>query len=123
MVLTWAKHWDKVVFKEKAQQRENNRKIVNFMVAVEEDLKNELDENRLILLAGPPGCGKTTLARVVAKHCGYKYVEINGSDTRSSKELIRKIDDMANNQSISDKPTFIIIDEVDGILDNEANVI
>ena len=28
------------------------------------------------------GCGKTTLARVIARHCKYSYVEINASDDR-----------------------------------------
>jgi len=48
----------------------------------------ELDENgrpkqRVALLHGAPGLGKTTLAHVVAKHAGYNVVEMNASDDRS----------------------------------------
>lgn len=32
---------------------------------------------QVLLLCGSPGLGKTTLAHVAARHCGYRVVEVN----------------------------------------------
>ena len=32
---------------------------------------------QVLLLCGPPGLGKTTLAHVAARHCEYRVVEVN----------------------------------------------
>ena len=62
------------------------------------------------------GWGKTTLAHVVAKHCGYRPFEINASDDRTAGAFHTKITDAAEMKSVigSKRPNCIIIDEIDG---------
>ena len=63
------------------------------------------------------GVGKTTIAHVVAKHCGYQTVEINASDDRSATALQSRIQDAVQMQSVigRKKPNLVVIDEVDGV--------
>lgn len=44
-----------------------------------------MNMSRAVLLAGPPGIGKTTSAHLISKLEGYTPIELNASDARSKK--------------------------------------
>lgn len=55
---------------------------------------------KVLLFAGPPGMGKTTLAHIAARQAGYRAVEINASDDRSGRQLQERIADAQGMQSM-----------------------
>ena len=67
-----------------------------------------------LLLVGPPGIGKTTLANLSAKHFGYDLISLNASDVRNKKNIQEILQPVLGNQSVLGLP-MIFIDEVDGI--------
>lgn len=93
----------------------------------EEDAKKELVEwieswlngkpnHKAVLLYGPPGIGKTTLAEALARDYKLELFEMNASDSRN----LNDIRNMAERASISGtlfgiKGKLILLDEVDGL--------
>ena len=67
-----------------------------------------------ILLVGPPGIGKTTLANLAAKQFDYDLISLNASDVRSKKNIQEILSPVLGNKTIFGTP-MIFIDEVDGI--------
>ena len=67
-----------------------------------------------LLLVGPPGIGKTTIAYLTAKQFGYDMIGLNASDVRSKSRINEILSPVLGNVSILGIP-MIFIDEVDGI--------
>ncbi len=65
------------------------------LAATKEQLKSALLMNRHVLIIGPPGIGKTTLAKNVAKILGAqedKFVRVQGSPDLTVEDLLGDID-------------------------------
>jgi transitional endoplasmic reticulum ATPase len=109
-------HWDEVGGLEEVKEK--------LKEAVEWPLKNPEVFKRLgiqppkgILLIGPPGCGKTMLARAVATESEANFISIKGSEVFSrwvgeSERAIREVFRKARMAS----PAVIFFDEVDSLV-------
>ena len=101
-------------------------KILDEMVGQEHLLSHSAPLRRLIeadalphlFLYGPPGCGKTTLARIISTHLAMPYYEMNATSFKIDD--IRKVFKEYNNAL--QKP-LIFIDEVHRLSKNQQEVL
>ena len=82
-----------------------------------------IDPPKGVLLRGPPGCGKTLLAKAVANESEAHFISINGPEIMSkfygeSEKKLRKIFIEAEEKS----PSIIFIDEIDAIAPKRETV-
>lgn len=125
-VMHWLKRWDTTVFGA-SHRPEPKVKKSNYVEKLEEK-----PHRKILLLTGPPGLGKTTLAHVCAKQAGYEVQEINASDERSGNVVKGRIRDMLGTENVrgveaksvegdskvrkAAKPVCVVVDEVDGVV-------
>ncbi len=95
----------------------------NIIVPLErDDIASEygISPKRGVLLAGPPGTGKTTVGRALAHRLGSKFFLVDGTFISGSKDFYQKIErvfDAAKNNA----PSIIFIDDSDVIFENKED--
>jgi replication factor C large subunit len=67
-----------------------------------------------LLLVGPPGVGKTTMANLASRDFNFDMISLNASDVRNKKNIQEILEPVLGNQTVLGQP-MIFIDEVDGI--------
>ena len=74
-----------------------------------------LSKKKAILLYGPAGIGKTTLAHVIANELEHEIFELNSSDLRNRANLDEVLKPSTLQKSLFAKGKIILVDEVDGV--------
>lgn len=137
--MSWLKEWDSCVFRstqsaaaKKKAALKRSRDAANSGNKENQPFTTETDpylrpNDKVLLLTGPPGLGKTTLAHVIAHQAGYQTQEINASDDRTAKVVHDRIRQSLETRVMttlgnlsSSKPTCLIIDEIDGAAGGDA---
>lgn len=70
---------------------------------------------KALLLYGPAGTGKTSLAYVMGKEMSYEIFELNSSDLRNRAKLDEVLKPSTQQKSLFTKGKIILVDEVDGV--------
>jgi len=75
-----------------------------------------IDPPKGVLLYGPPGCGKTLLAKAVAREANATFISIVGSELvqkfiGEGARIVREVFELARSKA----PSIVFIDEIDSI--------
>jgi DNA polymerase III delta prime subunit len=125
--MRWLKHWDYCVFGrdvpkastiQSTYPNKNSGGKPVFGAVSTVDIYQRPTQ-RILMLHGPPGLGKTTLAHVAASLAGYEVIEINASDERSGTAAKDRIIEAVETLGIDrsgrrGKERCVILDECDG---------
>ncbi|MDP2928992.1 MAG: AAA family ATPase [Candidatus Omnitrophota bacterium] len=102
---------------------ENIREVIELpLIQPEIFLKLGIRPHRGILLYGPPGCGKTLIAKAIANEVGAHFILVNGPEIRSkwygeSEQNIRNIFLEAKKL----QPSVIYWDEFDSLMQSRSS--
>ncbi len=113
----WTERHRPKSFLEIKGQEEAIKKIKNFITSFNiTNLAGSKNQKKALLLYGPPGIGKTTLAYVASNETNSEIFELNASDFRDKNRLQEILKPVLQQKSLIKKSKIILVDEADGIM-------
>ena len=108
-------HWEDVGGLE-GVKRELHETVQYPVEHAEKYIKFGMHPSKGVLFYGPPGCGKTLLAKAIANECGANFISIKGPELLTqwfgeSEANVRELFDKARAAS----PCILMFDEMDSI--------
>jgi replication factor C large subunit len=106
----WVEKYRPKNFSDIKGQNEVIEKVRKFL----EDFSTK-GSKKAIVLHGPPGTGKTTIAHVIGRETNSEIFELNASDLRDKKRLEEVLKPAMEQKSLLKQGKIILVDEIDGI--------
>ncbi|NJF25253.1 replication factor C large subunit [Thermococcus sp. Bubb.Bath] len=92
-----------------------NKAIEQVRAWVEAWLSGKPPKKKALLLAGPPGSGKTTTVYALAHEYGFEVIELNASDERTYEKIERYVQAAYTMDILGKHRKLIFLDEADNI--------
>lgn len=80
--------------------------------------------SKMLMLSGSSGTGKSTLATIIAKKCGYNPYKVSLGNESNLDSLILTIKSVLEGKSITEAakgPSLLILDDVDFFFSSTPN--
>lgn len=97
------------------EEKEELKKIINLIKNYDRYKEMGIQVPRGIILQGPPGCGKTLMANVIANECGVPFFQFSaGDDGEKVLKELKKVYAEAERQT----PSIVYLDELIELVTN-----
>eukprot|EP00958_Prasinococcus_capsulatus_P001177 scaffold106_cov380-Prasinococcus_capsulatus_cf.AAC.15 len=124
LLRNWLIHWDGMFLRNEPPPPP---------LAPKPGARNKGPIKKALLFSGPPGIGKTSVAKMICENMGYDLMEVNASDARGKADskakagmngkISNQVKELVTNKSINcmrslagvEKKKALIMDEVDGM--------
>tara|TARA_B100000780_G_C21126993_1_gene457819 strand:+ start:1648 stop:2874 length:1227 start_codon:yes stop_codon:yes gene_type:complete len=121
---SWCNKYSPNCLKDILITQKNKKIIKDWMISYKKDPRNT---KKILLLSGPPGTGKSSLANILLKEFGYRIIEYNASELKGAKSIQEVLTNTLTYRNVvnmfkcNNSPVGVILDEIDTLSDSKGS--